>query len=47
VNRAGRTVAALNISGQVNRTTPRQMQDTMLPALREAAHEVSQRLAIA
>jgi len=47
VNRSGRTVAALNISGQVNRTTPRQMQETMLPALREAAREVSQRLAIA
>jgi IclR family transcriptional regulator, pca regulon regulatory protein len=47
VNRAGRTVAALNISGQVNRTTPRQMQDSMLPALREAALEVSRRLAIA
>jgi IclR family transcriptional regulator, pca regulon regulatory protein len=47
VNRAGRTVAALNISGQVNRTTPRQMQEGMLPALREAAREVSQRLAIA
>jgi IclR family transcriptional regulator, pca regulon regulatory protein len=46
VNRAGRTVAALNISGQVNRTTPRQMQESMLPALREAAREVSQRLAI-
>jgi IclR family pca regulon transcriptional regulator len=47
VNRAGRTIAALNISGQVNRTAPRQMQETMLPALREAAREVSQRLAIA
>lgn len=47
VNRSGRTVAALNISGQVNRTTPRQMQETMLPALREAAREISQRLAIA
>jgi IclR family pca regulon transcriptional regulator len=47
VNRAGRTVAALNISGQVNRTPPRQMQETMLPALREAAAEVSRRLTIA
>jgi IclR family transcriptional regulator, pca regulon regulatory protein len=45
VNRAGRTIAALNISGQVNRTPPRQMQETMLPALREAAGEVSLRLA--
>ena len=46
VNRAGRTIAALNISGQVNRTPPRQMQETMLPALREAAGQVSQRLAL-
>lgn len=47
VNRAGRTIAALNISGQVNRTAPRQMQETMLPALRAAAAEVSRRLLIA
>jgi IclR family pca regulon transcriptional regulator len=46
VNRAGRTIAALNISGQVNRTPPRQMQEAMLPALREAARLVSQRLAL-
>jgi IclR family pca regulon transcriptional regulator len=44
VNRAGRTIAALNISGQANRTPPRQMQETMLPALRQAAREVSLRL---
>jgi IclR family transcriptional regulator, pca regulon regulatory protein len=44
VDRGGRTIAALNISGQVNRTPPRQMQETMLPALREAAQEVSGRL---
>ena len=47
VNRAGRTIAALNISGQVNRTAPRVMQETMLPALREAAAEVSRRLGAA
>jgi IclR family pca regulon transcriptional regulator len=47
LNRAGKTVAALNISGQVNRTPPRQMQETMLPALRAAAQEVSRRLALA
>jgi len=41
-----RTVAALNISGQVNRTPARQMQETMLPALREAAREVSRRLEV-
>lgn len=46
LDRAGRTIAALNISGQVNRTPPRQMQETMLPALRAAAEEVSRRLAI-
>jgi IclR family transcriptional regulator, pca regulon regulatory protein len=44
VNRAGRTVAALNISGQANRTPARQMQENMLPALREAAREISLRL---
>lgn len=44
LNRAGRTIAALNISGQVNRTPPRQVQETMLPALRAAAAEVSRRL---
>jgi IclR family transcriptional regulator, pca regulon regulatory protein len=47
VDRTGRTIAALNISGQANRTPPRQMQETMLPALREAARAVSQRLAAA
>jgi IclR family transcriptional regulator, pca regulon regulatory protein len=44
VNRAGRTIAALNISGQANRTPARQMQEAMVPALREAAAEVSARL---
>jgi IclR family pca regulon transcriptional regulator len=47
VNRAGRVVAAINISGQANRTAPRQMQDTMLPPLRRAAQEISQRLSAA
>jgi IclR family pca regulon transcriptional regulator len=47
VDRAGRTIAALNISGQVNRTPPRQMQETMVPALRAAAAEVSRRLVLA
>ncbi len=44
VDRTGTTIAALNISGQANRTPPRQMQEAMLPALREAAREVSARL---
>ena len=43
-NRAGRMVAALNISGQANRTSAKVMQDTMLPALREAAQRISQLL---
>lgn len=47
VNRAGQTIAALNISGQANRTPARQMQEAMLPALRAAAAEVSGRLAVA
>jgi IclR family pca regulon transcriptional regulator len=44
VNRSGKTIAALNISGQVNRTPPRQMQ-ALVPALRAAAADVSRRLA--
>ncbi|MDB5851494.1 MAG: IclR family transcriptional regulator [Rhodoferax sp.] len=44
VNRAGRTVAALNISGQVNRTTAKVMQETMLPALLAATREMSRLL---
>ncbi|MES2939901.1 MAG: IclR family transcriptional regulator [Pseudomonadota bacterium] len=40
-DRSGRFVAALNISGQANRTTPRQMQDTMLPPLLRAAERIS------
>lgn len=45
VDRAGRTIAVINISGQVNRTPPRQMQETMLPQLRATASQISQRLA--
>jgi IclR family pca regulon transcriptional regulator len=44
VNRAGRIIASINISGQVNRTSPRVMQDTMLAPLREAAQEISLRV---
>ena len=43
-DRAGRTVAALNISGQANRTSARVMQDTMLPALLDAANTISRLL---
>ncbi|HSV51329.1 MAG TPA: IclR family transcriptional regulator [Burkholderiaceae bacterium] len=45
-NRAGRMVAALNISGQANRTSAKTMQDTMLPALLEAAQTISRMLAL-
>jgi IclR family transcriptional regulator, pca regulon regulatory protein len=43
-DRTGRTVAALNISGQANRTSARVMQDTMLPALLDAAATISRLL---
>jgi IclR family transcriptional regulator, pca regulon regulatory protein len=44
VNRSGQMVAALNISGQANRTSARVMQDTMLEPLLETARTISQRL---
>ncbi len=40
-NRAGRVVAALNISGQANRTSARVMQESMLAPLLEAAQAIS------
>lgn len=40
-NRAGHTVAALNISGQANRTSAAMMQETLLPALLRAARTIS------
>ncbi len=43
-NRNGRTVAALNISGQANRTSSKAMQDTMLPPLLESSQAVSRLL---
>jgi len=43
-DRNGRTVAALNISGQANRTPAKVMQETMLPALRAAAADISRML---
>lgn len=45
-DRLGRTVAALNISGQVNRTGAKSMQDNMLPALLSAAQAISRLLAV-
>jgi len=44
VDRAGRMVAALNISGQANRTSAKVMQETMLPGLLAAAAEISRLL---
>lgn len=41
---SGEVVAALNISGQANRTDPTAMQREMLPALREAAQTISRLL---
>jgi IclR family pca regulon transcriptional regulator len=43
-DRNGRIVAALNISGQANRTSAKVMQETMLPGLRAAAAEISRLL---
>ena len=40
-DRTGRTVAALNISGQANRTSATMMQETLLPALLSAARTIS------
>lgn len=45
-NRAGQTVAALNISGQANRTSAKTMQETMLPHLLTAAQTISRMLAV-
>ena len=45
-DRLGRTVAALNISGQANRTSAKIMQDTMLPPLLAAAQTISRLLAV-
>ena len=44
VDRSGRMVAALNISGQANRTSAKVMQETMLPPLVAAADEISRML---
>jgi len=46
VDPAGRTVAALNISGQANRTTARAMQEGMLGPLLAAAQTISRLLAV-
>jgi IclR family pca regulon transcriptional regulator len=43
-DRSGQTVAALNISGQANRSSARVMQEEMLPALLSAAQAISRML---
>jgi len=43
-DRAGRAIAAMNISGQINRTSPATMLEHFLPKLRAAAAEISQML---
>jgi IclR family transcriptional regulator, pca regulon regulatory protein len=40
-DRAGRMVAALNVSGQANRTSARQMQSSMLKPLLDASAQIS------
>lgn len=44
VDRTGRTVAALNVSGQANRTSEAQMREEMLPPLRAAAQAIGMRM---
>ena len=41
-DRAGRMIAAMNVSGQVNRTSPDRMRDRVLPKLLAAADRVTQ-----
>jgi len=42
--RAGRAIAAMNVSGQVVRTSPQQMVERFLPRLSQAAAQISQML---
>ena len=46
IDRAGQTVAALNISGQANRTSAKVMQETMLQPLLAAALTISRMLSV-
>ncbi|MEP6965745.1 MAG: IclR family transcriptional regulator C-terminal domain-containing protein [Polaromonas sp.] len=45
-DRAGNTVAALNISGQANRSSAKVMRETMLSSLLDAAQTISRMLSI-
>jgi len=43
-DRSGRTIAAMNLSGQANRTPPEVMVERFLPRLLEAAASISRML---
>ena len=43
-NRSGQVIAAINLSGQANRTDPETMKARMLAPLLQAAHDISQLL---
>ncbi|MFD1709548.1 helix-turn-helix domain-containing protein [Ottowia sp. GY511] len=45
LGRNGQVLAAINVSGQANRTSARQMQQAMLAPLREAAEQIGRLLA--
>ena len=45
-DRSGRTIAAMNISGQYNRTPPAYMLEHFLPLLVNAARTISRLLAM-
>lgn len=45
-DRAGRTIAAINISGQANRTNAKAMQESMLPQLLASAQAISRMLSV-
>jgi IclR family transcriptional regulator, pca regulon regulatory protein len=44
VDRSGRTVAALNVSGQHSRTPPKYMREHVLPRLQQTSNEISKLL---
>jgi IclR family pca regulon transcriptional regulator len=44
LNRSGKVIAAINISGQVNRTDVQAMQQRYLPALLQRARSISARI---
>lgn len=46
VDRSGRTIAAINVSGQANRTPPDEMLSRFLPRLQQAAAEISRLLQV-